>query len=284
MIRLVAAIAVLVMPVLVHAQALEGTLKKIRDTKTITIAYRTDAVPFSFADAKNAPAGYTVDICKRVVASLEQQLKLAGLQVNWTPATSQNRLEMVAKRQADMECGSTTATLSRMETVDFSTFVFVDGTGVLVRNDAGVKSFADLAGKRVAAITGTTNEKALAEALRKRLVSATVVTVQTRDEGLAALEAGKVQGFASDKVLIVGLSGKVKDPTQYTMLSEDLSFEPYAIVLPRGDAQFRLAVNRALAQLYRSPAIGELWNRWFGPLGKPGVLVEAMFFLGAIPE
>jgi ABC-type amino acid transport substrate-binding protein len=147
-----------------------------------------------------------------------------------------------------------------------------------------VKSFSDLGGKRVAAIAGTTNEKALAEAIKKRLVNATVVTVQTRDEGLAALEAGKVHGFASDKVLIVGLSGKVKDPTQYTMLAEDLSFEPYAIMLPRGDAPFRLAVNRGLAQLYRSPAIGELWNRWFGPLGKPGVLVEAMFFLGAIPE
>lgn len=284
MIRLAAAIAMLVLPALVHAQALDGTLKKIRDTKTVTIAYRTDALPFSFADGKNVPTGYTVDICKRVVASLEQQLKIQGLQVNWTPATSQNRFELVMKKQADMECGATTATLSRMEMVDFSSFVFIDGTGVLVRNDAGVKSFADLAGKRVAAISGTTNEKALAEALKKRLVNATVVTVQTRDEGLAALEAGKVQGFASDKVLIVGLSGKVKDPTQYTMLTEDLSFEPYAIVLPRGDAQFRLAVNRGLAQLYRSPAIGELWNRWFGPLGKPGVLVEAMFFLGAIPE
>ena len=284
MIRLAAAIAALVLPALVHAQALDGALKKIRDTKTITIAYRTDALPFSFADGKSVPTGYTVDICKRVVASLEQQLKIQGLQVNWTPATSQNRLELVAKKQADMECGATTATLSRMETVDFSSFVFIDGTGVLVRNDAGVKSFADLAGKRVAAIAGTTNEKALAEAIKKRLVNATVVPVQTRDEGLAALEAGKVQGFASDKVLIVGLSGKVKDPTQYTMLTEDLSFEPYAIVLPRGDPQFRLAVNRALSQLYRSPAIGELWNRWFGPLGKPGVLVEAMFFLGAIPE
>jgi len=284
MIRLAAAIAVLVLPALVHAQALEGTLKKIRDTKTVTIAYRTDALPFSFVDGKSVPTGYTIDICKRVVASLEQQLKIQGLQVNWTPATSQNRFDLVMKKQADMECGATTATLSRMEMVDFSSFVFVDGTGVLVRNDAGVKSFPDLAGKRVAAIAGTTNEKALAEALRKRLVNATVVTVQTRDEGLAALEAGKVQGFASDKVLIVGLSGKVKDPTQYTMLTEDLSFEPYAIVLPRGDAQFRLAVNRGLAQLYRSPAIGELWNRWFGPLGKPGVLVEAMFFLGAIPE
>jgi ABC-type amino acid transport substrate-binding protein len=283
MIRIAAAVAVLVLPALVHAQALEGTLKKIRDTKTITIAYRTDALPFSYADG-NVPAGYTVDICKRVVASIEQQLKLPGLQVNWTPATSQNRLDLVAKRQADMECGATTATLSRMEQVDFSSFVFVDGTGVLVRNDAGVKAFADLAGKRVAAIAGTTNEKALSDALKKRLVNATVVTVANREEGLAALEAGKVHGFASDKVLIVGLSGKVKDPTQYTMLSEDLSFEPYAIVLPRGDTAFRVAVNRGLSQLYRSPAIGELWNRWFGPLGKPGVLVEAMFFLGAIPE
>jgi ABC-type amino acid transport substrate-binding protein len=147
-----------------------------------------------------------------------------------------------------------------------------------------VKNFADLGGKRVAVIAGTTNEKALREAITKRLVNATVVPVQTRDEGLAALEAGKVNGFASDKVLIVGLSGKVKDPTQYTMLAEDLSFEPYAIVLPLGDAQFRVAVNRGLSQLYRTPAIGELWTRWFGPLGKPGVLVEAMFFLGSIPE
>jgi ABC-type amino acid transport substrate-binding protein len=284
MIRLAAAVACLVLPALTHAQALEGALKKIRDTKTVTIAYRTDAVPFSFADAKNTPSGYTVDICKRVVASLEQQLKLQGLQVNWMPATTQNRLELVARRQADMECGSTTATLSRMETVDFSSFVFLDSTGVLVRNDAGVKSFVDLSGKRVAAIAGTTNEKALGEALKKRFVSATVVGVKNRDEGLAALEAGQVHGFASDKVLIVGLSGKVKDPTQYTMLTEDLSFEPYAIVLPRGDTAFRLAVNRALAQLYRSPAIAELWNRWFGPLGKPSVLVEAMFLLGAIPE
>ena len=284
MIRLAAAIACLVLPALVHAQALDGALKKIRDTKTITIAYRTDALPFSFADSKNVPSGYTVDLCKRVVASLEQQLKIQGLQVNWTPATSQNRLELVARKQADMECGSTTATLSRMEMVDFSSFVFVDSTGVLVRNDAGVKTFSDLAGKRVAVIAGTTNENALNEALKKTLVNATVVKVQNRDEGLAALEAGKVDGFASDKVLIIGLAGKVKDPTLYTMLAENLSFEPYAIVLPRGDAAFRLAVNRALAQVYRSPAIGEAFGRWFGAFGKPNDLLITMFLMGAIPE
>ena len=284
MIRFAAAIAFLALPALVHPQAPDGALKRIRDTRTLTIAYRTDAVPFSFNDDKRQPTGYTVELCKRIAASIEQQLKIQGLKVNWMPATSANRIELVAKKQADMECGATTATLSRMEQVDFSSVVFIDGTGVLVRSDAGVKAFAELGGKRVAVIAGTTNEKALNEALKKRLVSATVVTVKNREEGLAALEGGKVDGFASDKLLIMGLAGKVKNAQAYTMLPEDLSFEPLAIVLPRGDAGLRLAVNRALAQIYRSSGIVEVFGNWFGALGNPTPLLEAIYILGAIPE
>jgi glutamate/aspartate transport system substrate-binding protein len=284
MIRFAAAVALLALPALVYPQALDGALKRIRDTKTVTIAYRTDAVPFSFNDDKRQPTGYTVDLCKRIAASLEQQLKIQGLKVNWMAATSANRIELVAKKQADMECGATTATLSRMEQVDFSSVVFIDGTGVLVRTDSGVKAFAELGGKRVAVIAGTTNEKALNETLKKRLVSATVVTVKNREEGLAALEGGKVDGFASDKLLIMGLAGKVKNAQAYTMLPEDLSFEPLAIVLPRGDAGLRLAVNRALAQIYRSPGIVEVFGNWFGALGNPTPLLEAIYILGAIPE
>ena len=283
MIRLAAAIAFLAVPALVQAQA-PDTLKKIRDSKILTIAYRTDAVPYSFHDDKNQPTGYTVDLCRRIAASIEQQLKLQGMKVNWMPATSANRMELVAKGQANMECGATTATLSRMEQVDFSSFVFVDGTGVLVRTDSNVKTFADMGGKRIAAIAGTTNEKALNEAMKKRLVNANVVTVKNREEGLAALEGGKVDGFASDKLLILGLAGKVKDPKQYAMLPDDLSFEPIAIVLPRNDSGFRLAVNRALAQIYRSPGIVEVFGKWFGPLGNPSGLLEAMYFLGAVPD
>jgi ABC-type amino acid transport substrate-binding protein len=124
--RLAVAVAILALPALVHAQALDGALRKIRDSKSITVAYRTDALPFSIADEKSQPAGYTVDLCKRVVASIEQQLKIPGMKVNWMPATAQNRFDLVANKQADMECGSTTATLSRMERVDFSNYVFVD--------------------------------------------------------------------------------------------------------------------------------------------------------------
>jgi len=282
--RLAVAVAIFALPALVHAQALDGALKKIRDSKSITIAYRTDALPFSFNDEKSQPAGYTVDICKRVVASIEQQLKIQELKVNWMPATAQNRFDLVANKQADMECGATTATLSRMERVDFSNYVFVDSTGVLVRNESGVKTFTDLAGKKIAVIAGTTNERALNEALKKRLINGSVVTVKSRDEGLDALEKGAVDAFASDKILIAGLSGKVKDPTRYTMLADDLSVEPYGIMLPRGDAGMRLAVNRALAQVYKSPEIVEIFNRWFGAFGKPTVLLEVVYFLGVVPE
>jgi ABC-type amino acid transport substrate-binding protein len=276
--------AALVLPALVHAQALDGALRKIRDTKTIAIAYRTDALPFSFRDDKGQPAGYTVDLCKRVVAGIEQQLKVQGLKVNWVPATAQNRFELVQKKQADMECGSTTATLSRMELVDFSSFVFVDSTGVLVRNESGVKNFADLAGKKIGVIPGTTNERALNEVLKARLVNGTVVAVKDRDAGIAALEKGEIDAFASDKILLAGLAVKVKDPSRYTVLGDDLSVEPYAITLPRGDSALRLAVNRTLAQVYRTPQIVEIFRRWFGDSVRPTELLEAMYFLGAVPD
>jgi ABC-type amino acid transport substrate-binding protein len=281
----IAALAVLfVLPALAQAQALDGALRKIRDSKTITIAYRTDALPFSYRNDKGEPAGYTVDLCRRVVAGIEQQLKLQGLQVKWLPATAQNRFELVQKKQADMECGSTTATLSRMELVDFSSYVFVDSTGVLARNESGVKSFGDLAGKKIAVIAGTTNERALNAALKARLVNGSVVAVKSRDEGLEALEKGAVDAFASDKILLAGLAVKVKDPSRYTVLAEDLSVEPYAIMLPRGDSALRLAVNRTLAQVYRTPQIVEIFRKWFGDSVRPTELLEAMYFLGSVPD
>jgi ABC-type amino acid transport substrate-binding protein len=280
--RLVALLAFLAAPALAYAQAVD-TLKKIRDSKTVTIAYRTDALPFAFEENKQ-PVGYTVELCKRVVASLEQQLKIQPLAVKWVAATSQNRMELVQKRQADMECGSTTATLSRMEQVDFSSAVFVDTTGLLVRKASGAKSLGGLAGKKIAVVSGTTNQRALDAALKKALVSATVVTVKNRDEGIAALEGGTVDGFAGDKILLVGLAGKVKDPSQFELLADDLGFEPYAIVLPRGDASFRLAVNRALAQIYSSDAIVEIFRRAFGPNAAPSPALIVMYGLGSFPE
>ena len=283
MIRVFAALALLAASA-AHAQTADGTLKRILSAQTITIAYRTDALPFSYAGDGKQPAGYTVELCKRVVASLERQLKILALQIKWVPATSQNRLELVSKGQADMECGSTTVTLSRMAEVDFSSHVFVDTTGVIVRAAAAAKSFKDLVGKRIAVIGGTTNQRAIETALKKSGITADVVLVKSRDEAVAALESGSIDAFASDKILLLGLGSKMKDPSRYALLPEDLSFEPYAIVLPRGDAGFRLAVNRALSEIYRSDEIVEIFRRAFGAEAEPTPVLILMYGLAAYQD
>ena len=267
-----------------HAQALDGRLKKIAATKAISIAYRADAVPFSYVNDKGQPDGFTIDLCKRVVNSIERQLNVAGLKVNWVPVTVQTRFEAVAKGRADMECGSSTITLARMKEVDFSSVTFVESTGLLARTEAGVRSLSDLSGKRIAVVAGTTNERAINEQLKRRQMSATVVPFKSRDEALAALEEGKVDAFASDRLLLVGAGSKAKDARALTLLPDNLSFEPYGIVLPRADAGLRLAVNTGLAQVYGGDEIVEIFRRWFGALGRPSAILESAYILGTIPE
>jgi ABC-type amino acid transport substrate-binding protein len=268
----------------VHAQSLDGRLKTIAATKTITIAYRADATPFSFTDDKKQVGGFSIDLCKRVVNSIERQLNVPNLQVRWLPVTAQTRFDAVARGQADMECGSSTVTLTRLKQVDFSSYIFVETTGLLTLAASGARSLFDLSGRKIAVIAGTTNENAIHAQLKRRQISATVLPFKSRDEALAALEEGKVDAFASDKLLLVGASGKARDQKALLLLPDELSFEPYGIVLPRGDAAFRLAVNTGLAQIYGSGEIVEIFGRWFRAFGEPGPVIKALYILGAIPE
>jgi len=266
------------------AMPLDGRLKKISDTRTIAVAYRTDALPFSYEDAEKKAAGYTVDLCRAVIGVIERQLGGAPLKVQWVPVTVQSRLAAVAGGQADMECGATTVTLGRMKEVDFSSLTFVDGTGLLVKKTTGGHSLIDLAGKKIGVIAGTSNERAINDALKAKVMSATVVPVKSRDEGLAQLESGAIDAFASDRILLLGLAEKAKEPGSLALMVDAISFEPYAIVLPRGDWALKLAVNSALAQIYKSSALPELYNRWFAQLGRPNNDLQVIYGLGALPE
>jgi len=262
----------------------EGRLKKIHDTKTINVAYRADAVPFSFEDNDKKPTGYMVELCRSVIGVIERQIGITPLQVKWVPVTLQNRFSSIASGQADMECGASSVTLGRMKEVAFSSLTFVDGTGLLIRASTAGTSLMDLANKKIGVIPGSSNERALAEAMKAKVVNAVVVPVSTREEGLVQLEAGSIDALASDRVLLVGLVSKSKDPKALALLGDPLSFEPYAIALPRGDWAMKQAVDSALAQIYRSPALPELYNRWFAVLGRPAPVLEVMFGLGRLPE
>lgn len=277
------ALALLLAAGAAHSQG-TGRLKNIAATKTITIAYRADATPFSFTDEKKQVGGFSIDVCKRVVASIEQQLKIQGIQIKWHPVTSQNRFDAIARGQADMECGSSTVTLSRLKQVDFSSYIYVESTGVLTRAALGLRRFSELENRRIAVLAGTTNETVVHAQLKRRLLSATVVPFKTREEALAALEAGKVDAFAGDKMLLLGVGSKSKDSKSLYLMADELSFEPYGIVLPRGDSDFRLAVNAGLSRLYDSGEIERIFGKWFGAFGDPGPITKIMYILGTIPE
>jgi glutamate/aspartate transport system substrate-binding protein len=258
-------------------------LEAIKSSKTVKIAYREDATPFSFVNPNKEVAGFTIDICKLVVKSIAQQLGLGDLKIEWVPVTVQTRFSSIAAGKADMECGSSTVTLARMKEVDFSSFVFVESTGMLVLKASNIRSFAEMGGKKIAFISGTTNEKAIKDQIKQKNIDATVIPVKSRAEGVDAVETGKVDGFASDKLLLVG--AHMKHPDAMTMLPDDLSTEPYAIALPRGDWAFRLAVNTGLAQIYRSGQIATIFRRWFDQIGlRMGPVMLVIYGLGALSD
>jgi ABC-type amino acid transport substrate-binding protein len=191
---------------------------------------------------------------------------------------------MVEGGKVDIECGTTTASLSRQERVDFSLMTFVDGGSFLIRSDSPLRSLPDLAGKRVAVIAGTTTQAALTRFLKEEFVSLQQVPVKDHVEGRTALENGTVEAYASDSGILIGLALTAKDPKRFGLAEGRFSYEPYGFMMRRNEPAFRLAVNRALAAIYRSGEILAIYDRWFGSFGKPGDAIVAMYMLNGLPE
>jgi ABC-type amino acid transport substrate-binding protein len=264
-------------PLLAGAQ----TLDKIRKSGVITLGYIDGAAPFSFTDGNGEPQGYSVELCRRVAEGVAAELKRTGLKTKWVKLTIQNRIDAVRKRQVDLECSTTTWTLTRQKLVDFSLMIFVDGGSLLVKSDAELARLSDLKDKRIAVIGGTTTERTL----QASKLGAELVKVATRDEGLALLREGQVVALASDRTALIGVVVMNRGGGgSYKLLDQDFSIEQYALMLPRGDHDWRLAVNRQLARVYRSNQIQDIYARWLGPLGPPSVLLSATYFIQSLSE
>ena len=262
-----------------------GTLDQIKKSGEIRLGYRTDAPPLSFSDTSGQATGYSVELCKRIAAAVKDHLKLKELKTTLVPLTSEDRIDAIINNRADIECGATTITLSRAEKVDFTMMTFVTGGGFLTLANSGIDSLANLAGKSVAVVTGTTSQTALQKYLQKNLIDAKVVMVADRSQGMKQLQAKKVDAFASDQVVLIGEILTSSDPRAYSLGGDLFSYEPYGLVVRRNDADFRLVANRALAQLYRSGQIEDLFNRWFGQVGvQPTPVLRAMYLLQGLPE
>jgi ABC-type amino acid transport substrate-binding protein len=260
------------------------TLEKIRKSGVMALGYIDGAAPFSYVDANGFPQGYSVELCRTVAAALGRELKRADLRARWVKLTIQDRVEAVRSGRVDIECSTTTWTLERQRLVDFSLVTFVDGGTVLTRAQSDAERIADFGGRRLAVIAATTTESALRATLARRGVKAEVLAVNSREEGLELLRAGAVEGFASDRTALIGLVLKRAGGEGFALLAEDFSIEQYALMLPRGDADFRLAVNRGLARLYRSGEIRKVYERWLGPLGPPSKLLAISYLIHGVAE
>jgi ABC-type amino acid transport substrate-binding protein len=261
-----------------YAAAADGALTKIAKRGEMRIGYDKDSEPMSFVDKDGGPAGYSVDLCRRIASAVKTELKREDLKITFVPVDFDGEFKAMVKGDIDIECGSTTITLGRYHMIDFSVMTFVTGGSFLARGEHPVDTVADLVGKSVAVIPGTTTETALKQQLKDRLIDAKIVSVKDHVEGMAKLDAGQVAALASDQLLLIGQLMKSKNPKNYALSNELYSYEPYGLVLPKDDSAFRLVVNRALVQMYRNSQYVDIFARWVGWAGiKPSPVLVSMF-------
>ena len=260
-----------------------GTLDRIEQEKAIRIAYREDAPPFSYKDKIGEPTGFMVDLCRAVAKKLADQLNLPSLNAVYVPVTAADRFEAITQQKADLLCEPTSETLSRREQVDFSIPTFLDGASLMVRTD-GPKNLRDLAGKKVGVLAGTTTEEELRNTLKETGIAADVVAAKTHGEGLGMLDDGKISAYFGDRSILLFLIKDSKAPGKLRLADDYLSVEPYALALPRGDGDFRLAVDRALSHIYRSGEIVSIFQRTFGGKAEPSQILRTLYVISSLPD
>jgi glutamate/aspartate transport system substrate-binding protein len=270
-----------------YADSHTGTLLRVAETGEFRIGYVPDAPPLSFQDSENNVVGYSIDLCRRIAAATRDHLGLDKIDIVFTPLpTMEDRLNAVENGDVDIECGTTTVTLSRRERVDFTLMTFITGSAVLSLQTKPIDTVDDLVGTKIAVLTGTTTEDVLHRIMDINEFKIKLKVIGSHTEGMELLNSGKVAGYASDRAMLIGqVFREANASEQYALTRSALSFEPYALMVPRGDTAFRLVADKALASLYRGLGIRRLYHTWFGRYGETlSPIVEAMYEFQAVGE
>jgi ABC-type amino acid transport substrate-binding protein len=266
------------------AQELTGTLKQIEESGQIRIGYRESEPPMSYLNQDGRPAGYSIDICKEIVTGVETKIG-TGVNVKYVPVTAKGRFEALRANKIDILCGATTKTLSRSERVDFTLLTFVTGASLMTLKDNQAFDSTGFAGARIGVVKATTTEAALKKLLRDTATDAKIVLFDDAQAGIEALRRKQIDAFSSDQIVLIGLKLKEPDGQNFVIKSEVYSFEPFALAVRRNDADFRLAANRTIADLYRSGKIIAIYDRWIGKFTRKRLpIFDALIKLNAIPE
>jgi glutamate/aspartate transport system substrate-binding protein len=247
-----------------NAQELTGTLKKIRDSGSITIGHRDASIPFSYYDDRQQPVGYAIDLCMRVVDAIKTELKMPKIDVKYQLVTSANRIPLMANGTIDIECGSTTNNVERQKQVAFTITHFLTATRIVSRKAAKLQSVEDLKGKTMVSTSGTTNIRQLTDLNTSRNMGMKIIPANGHPEAFQMVETGRAVGFAMDDILLYSLVSQSRNPADYVISDFALSLpEPYGIMLRRDDPAFKKVVDNAMTRIYKSGDASKIYDRWF---------------------
>ncbi|HEX8809289.1 MAG TPA: transporter substrate-binding domain-containing protein [Xanthobacteraceae bacterium] len=257
------------------AQDLEGTLKKIKETGTVTIGYRETSLPLSYLDDKLMPVGFSIELCKHVVDAVKAKLGMPDLTVKYNPVTSATRIPLVANGTVDIECGSTANMTIRQQQVGFSYTFFVPQFKWIVRADSNIKSADDLRGKTVAVTAGTNTAVFVNRMNNEEKLGMTIMQGKDHAESFLLVETGRASAWMEDDVLLAGFRANAKSPADFKLLDKSYPSDPYALMIRKDDAQFKALVDETLAQLMRAGEFEKLYIQWFErPIPPKGVNMD----------
>lgn len=265
-----AAFALLATPV--AAQELTGTLKKIKDSGTITIGHRESSVPFSYYDDKQQVVGYAYELCLKIVDAVKKEIDAPNLKVALNPVTSATRIPLIANGTVDLECGSTTNNLERQKQVAFTITHFVTANRFVSKKANNLNTLEDLKGKTVVSTSGTTNIKQINELNTEKNLGMTILPAKDHAEAFLMVETDRAAAFVMDDILLASLAASSRDPSLYVISEEALSVEPYGIMLPRDDEAFKKVVDDAMKEVFTSGEIKGIYDKWFvNPIPPRGI-------------
>ena len=255
------------------AQAQESlTLKKLKDTSSITLGHRESSIPFSYYDDKQQVIGYSHELMLKVVDGIKAELKLAKIDTRLMPVTSANRITLIQNGTVDIECGSTTNNLERQKQVGFSTTIFVIGTKLMTKKDSGIKDFPDLAGKNVVTTAGTTSERLIRKMNEDKKMGMNVISAKDHGEAFLTLETGRAVAFMMDDALLYGEMAKAKKPADWIVTGTAQSKEAYGCMLRKDDQGFKKVVDAALTKALTSGDAEKIYAKWFlNPIPPKGL-------------
>ena len=268
-----------------NARPLDGpVIQRIKEKQSITIAYDPNQAPFSLTGDDGQPTGYSVDLCRIVASQLVTQLNMGLMDVRWIKTNSRSRFEAIETGEADLECSATSNTLDRQKQFAFSLTTFIQGATIAVRQDTDLQKLEELSSKKIAVVRNTTTSRMLKRAIANGQLQGTLVEAKNMEAAANMLANKEVEAIAGDRLLMFDQLVRSKLGTRFRMLPQDFAPEYYAIMMHKSDPDLRWAVNATLSRTYRTPVIGELFQRWFGSLNQPGQLMEALYFTQAFPE